>query len=192
MEHVPGAPCDSNIPRPDCLEREQRRFAQVSQLEALGPVCRHSIGGGVTLFAPELGDGARDGLVQAFVQQTKVFCADRRVQLHSQLSDRLTDVAVGVNDLRNGKPRPEDPVREPGGLLAQTVEHLLKAADLFAIESPVPVSPRLHRTPIVLKGSSGECVVDARRSIREVADVGSHVWRLRAPFVDNRDVSPPM
>ena len=50
-------------------------------------------------FAPVLGDGDRDGVVQASVQHAKVIRADRRVRFQRQFGDRLADVAIIVHDL---------------------------------------------------------------------------------------------
>ena len=109
MEHGPGAPCDSNIPRLENLERDDRGVDQVPQFmsqepEALAPARGFSIEGGLISFAPVLGDRARDGVVKASVQRAKVVRADGRVHFHRQLGDRLTDVAIVVHDLRHGEP----------------------------------------------------------------------------------------
>ena len=44
-----------------------------------------------------------DGVVEAAVQQAEVFDADRRLNLPGQLGDRLADVAIVVDNLRNGE-----------------------------------------------------------------------------------------
>ena len=109
MEHGPGAPCDADVPRLEHLEREDRGVDQVPQFvsqepEALAPARGLSVEGGLISFAPVLGDGARDGVVQASVQRAKIICADGRVHFHGQLGDGLTDVAIVVHDLRHGEP----------------------------------------------------------------------------------------
>ena len=58
-----------------------------------------SVEGGLILFAPVFGDGARDGVVKASVQHTKIIRADGRVRFHCQLGDGLADVAIVVHDL---------------------------------------------------------------------------------------------
>ena len=85
MEHGSGAPGDADIPRLEHLERDDRGVDQVPQFmgqepEPLAPARGLSIEGGLILFAPVLGDGARDGVVEASVQRAKVIRADGRVQ----------------------------------------------------------------------------------------------------------------
>ena len=104
MEDVSGASCDANISRLQNLERHDRGVEKVPQFmsqepRALAPTRGFSIEGRLILFASELGDGARDGVVQASVQHAKVFGADRRVLFHRQLGDGLTHVAIIVHDL---------------------------------------------------------------------------------------------
>ena len=104
LEHRPGAPCDSHIPRLEHLERDHRGVDQVPQFmsqepEALAPARGLSIEGELISSAPVLGDGARDGVVKASVQHAKVIRADGRVDFHRQLGDGLTDVAIIVHDL---------------------------------------------------------------------------------------------
>jgi len=58
-------PCNSNIPRLENLEREDRGVDQVPQFmsqeaEAIAPARGLSIEGGLISFAPVLRDGARD------------------------------------------------------------------------------------------------------------------------------------
>ena len=108
MEHGPGTSGDAHIPRLEHLEREDRGIGQVAQLmsqepEALAPARGLSVEGGLISFAPELGDGARDGVVKASVQRAKVIRADGRVHFHRQIGDGLADVAVVVHDLRDGE-----------------------------------------------------------------------------------------
>src|SRR5687767_3778181 len=71
--------------------------------EALASACGLSVDTGLISLTSVLGDCARDGIVKASVQRTKVVRADRRVQFHRQLSDGLTDVAIVVHDLRHGE-----------------------------------------------------------------------------------------
>ena len=85
MEHGPGAPCDANIPRLEHLERDDRGVDQVPHFmsqepEPLVSSRGLSIEGGLILFAPVFGDGARDGVVKAAVEHAKVVRADGRVQ----------------------------------------------------------------------------------------------------------------
>jgi hypothetical protein len=44
-------------------------------------------------------DRARDGVVQASVQRAKIFHANGGVHFHRQVRDRLTDVAITVDNL---------------------------------------------------------------------------------------------
>src|SRR5688572_7501483 len=53
--------------------------------------------------APELSDGARDGVVKASVQRPKVVRADRRVHFHREIGYGLAHVTVVVDDLRHGE-----------------------------------------------------------------------------------------
>ena len=104
MEHRSGAPCDSDVPGLEHLERDHRGMDQVPQFmgkepEPLVLATALSVEGGLIAFAPVLGDRARDGVVEASVQQPKVLRADRRVRFHRQLGDGLTDVAIVVHDL---------------------------------------------------------------------------------------------
>ena len=48
-------------------------------------------------------DGGRDRLIEAQVQRAEVICADRRIRFDRELGNRLTYVAVVVNNLRNGE-----------------------------------------------------------------------------------------
>ena len=72
--------------------------------EALAPARRLALDRELIPLAPVLGDGAGDGVVEAAVQRTKVFRADRGVHLDGQFGDRLTDVAIVVHDLRHREP----------------------------------------------------------------------------------------
>lgn len=67
--------------------------------EPLAPANGFSVDGGLISFAPVLGDRARDGVIKASVQHTKVIRADRCARFRGQLSDGLTDVAIVVHDL---------------------------------------------------------------------------------------------
>ena len=101
---VPVLPGNPDIPRLEDLECEDRGTHQVSQFmsqvpEALALACGLSIEGVLVLFASELGDGARNGFVQAPIQRAKVVRVDRLVDLTGELRDRLTDVAIVVHDL---------------------------------------------------------------------------------------------
>jgi len=109
MEHAPGAPCDSNVPGLENLERHDRSVDQVPQFmgqapEALASAHALSIGCELILSTPELRDGARDGVVKASVQHAKVVRADGRAHFNRQLGDSLTNVAVAMHDLRYGEP----------------------------------------------------------------------------------------
>ena len=72
--------------------------------ETLTSPCGLSVDGGLSPFAPILGDRPGDRIVQASIQGTKVLGGDRRVQFHRQFGDGLTDVAIVVHDLRQGEP----------------------------------------------------------------------------------------
>jgi len=48
---------------------------------------------------PILGYSARDGIVKASVQGSKIIRADGRVHFHCQVGNRLTHIAIVVNDL---------------------------------------------------------------------------------------------
>ncbi len=97
IEHGPGAPGGSNMSRPEYLERDERGVVQGPQfIEAVAPACSEAA---LISFAPELGDGARDGVVKASVQRAKVVRDDGLVSFHSQVGDGLTDVAIVVHDL---------------------------------------------------------------------------------------------
>ncbi|HEV2986002.1 MAG TPA: hypothetical protein VGX46_16510 [Vicinamibacterales bacterium] len=129
MHHGPGAPSDANIPRLKHLERGNRGVAQGPQFLRLSGVAD-------LLFAPELGDGGRNRVVQAPVQRAKVIRADGRRQFNRQIGDGLTDIAVVVHDLSNCEPLTQEvlPVLDGalpdlGGLrrpLVQLVGKLIK------------------------------------------------------------------
>src|SRR4029453_18059724 len=90
MEDGSGASCDANISSLQNLERHDWGVKQVAQLVsqepgALVPTRGLTIEGELILFAPEFGDGARDGVVKASVQRAKVIGADGGVLLHSRL-----------------------------------------------------------------------------------------------------------
>src|ERR1700730_11351342 len=104
MEHGPGAPCDSDITRLEHLKRAHRGVCQVAQFmgkesEPFVPASGLSIDAGLSSFAPVLSDRARDGVVKAVVQRTKIIRADGSVHLDGQFGDRLTNIAVVMNDL---------------------------------------------------------------------------------------------
>jgi hypothetical protein len=104
LQYGTGAPGDAHIPRLEHFERDHRRVDQVSQFmrqepEALAPARGLAIAGGLIPSAPELGDRPCDGIVKASVQHAKIIRADRKSELHRQVGDRLTDVAVIVHDL---------------------------------------------------------------------------------------------
>jgi hypothetical protein len=104
MEDASRASCDANIARLQNLERHDRGVEHVAQFMrqepcALAPTRGFSIEGRLILFASELGNGARDGVVEASVQCAKVIGADGRVLFHCEIGDGLTHVAVIVNDL---------------------------------------------------------------------------------------------
>src|SRR4029450_7587428 len=109
MEHAPGAPCDSNVPGLENLERDDRSVNQVPQFMGQAPgalAAAHalSIGWELILSTPVLGDGARDGVVKASVQHAKVVRADGRAHFNCQLCDGLTPVAIIVCHLRGREP----------------------------------------------------------------------------------------
>ena len=115
MEHRPGAPCDPDVAGLDHFERDHRGVDQVPQLvsEEPEPLVLSTVSSGsgeVIPFAPVLGDRARDGAVEASVQETKVPRADRRVPFHCQFCDGLAYVAVAVHDLGHGEPLKQEVV----------------------------------------------------------------------------------
>ena len=59
---------------------------------------------GLLSLAPVLRHRGRNGVVKASVQRAKVAGTDRRIYFYGQLGDRLTHVAVVVDDLRDGQP----------------------------------------------------------------------------------------
>jgi len=65
MDDGPGAPANPNIPCPEHLERGNRGIGQVLQFMGIAVA-------GDVLFARELRDRARDGVVEASVQRAKV------------------------------------------------------------------------------------------------------------------------
>jgi hypothetical protein len=71
--------------------------------EPFVPACGLAIDAGLISLTPVLGHGARDGIVQAWVQRPEVVGADRCVQFHRQFGDGLTDIAIVVHDLRHGE-----------------------------------------------------------------------------------------
>src|SRR5712691_1039504 len=81
VEHRPGAPGDSNVPRLDHLERDHRGMDQVAQFmskesEPFVVASGFSLHVEPASFAPVLSDSARDRIVKASVQHTKVIRAD--------------------------------------------------------------------------------------------------------------------
>ena len=95
MEDGSGASCDANVSRLQNFERHERGVEHVAQFmsqepRALAPTRGFSIEGRLILFASELGDGARDGVVEASVQCAKVIGADGRVLFHCEIGDGLT------------------------------------------------------------------------------------------------------
>jgi hypothetical protein len=56
----------------------------------------------------ESGHGARDGVVETQVERLKLLGRDRHARFDSEPGDHLEEVAIVVNDLRNGRP----PVKE--------------------------------------------------------------------------------
>jgi hypothetical protein len=86
--------------------------------EPLVVVKSRSLNGRLRLFTSELGDRARDGVVQTSIQHPKVFRADWRSQLDGQLGDGLTDVAVVVDDLRHREPLTQQVVAVQDGAFA--------------------------------------------------------------------------
>jgi len=106
MEHRARGPGKSHLSGLENLERHERRMDQVPHLmrqepQALSAPCRFSRNAGLMLFSSVLADRAGDGIVEASVQCPKVFRADRRAQVHREIGDRLTDVTIGVHDLRS-------------------------------------------------------------------------------------------
>ena len=101
-----GAAADADVSRLENLERDDPGIDQVAQLvceEAqallLARVLPHD--GGLVARAPVFGHGAGDRVVQAPVQGAELVDGHRRLGLHSQFGDGLTDVAVGMDDLRH-------------------------------------------------------------------------------------------
>ena len=104
MEDGSGASCGADIARLQNLERHDRGVEQVAQFmsqepRALTPTRGLSIEGRLILFASELGDGSRDGVIEPSVQCAKVIGADGRVLFHCQIGEGLTHVAIIVYDL---------------------------------------------------------------------------------------------
>ena len=67
------------------------------------PACGFHVDGRLAAFEPVLRHGHGDGVIEAGIQQAEVIGADRRLQFHRQLGDRLADVPVVVNDLGDGE-----------------------------------------------------------------------------------------
>lgn len=104
LQHRARAPCDSDVPGLEHLERHDRRVDQVPEFmrevpEPLAGAARLTVECGLVAFAPILGHGTRNRVVQAAVQHAEVVGADRRVGLHREFGNGLTHVAVRVDDL---------------------------------------------------------------------------------------------
>ena len=104
LEHSGGAPAGARIPSLDHFERDDCGVGQILHLvrqepEAFVPTRRLAVEGGLSAPEPELGDGARDSVVEAAVQRSKVVRAYWGVQFHSQAGYGLTDVSIVLDDL---------------------------------------------------------------------------------------------
>ena len=104
MQHGSRAASNTDISGFEHLERDDRGVEQVPHFMSQEPRARIpsrilSIQSGLILLAAEFGDSTRNRVVQAPIEHAKVVRADRRVHLHRELGDRLTDVAVVVHDL---------------------------------------------------------------------------------------------
>jgi hypothetical protein len=84
---------------------------------ALAPARGLPVECGLVSPAPELGDGARDGVVEAPVQRPEVVRADGRVHFQRQVGNGLADVPVVVDDLRHGEPLEQEVVPVQDGAL---------------------------------------------------------------------------
>ena len=81
--------------------------------EALAPARRLAIGRELIPFAPVLGDRLRDGVVQTAIESAELLGRGLLASVSLQLGQRLADVAIAVNDLRDcGSPVP---VNDPRG-----------------------------------------------------------------------------
>ena len=109
IEHVRRASRDAHIPGLEHLERHDRGIHQVPQFmsqksKSLAPAIDLAIQGRLISLASILGDGARDGVVEAAVQHAKIIRRDGRIHFHGELRDRLAHVAIVVHDLRHREP----------------------------------------------------------------------------------------
>jgi hypothetical protein len=68
-----------------------------------------------THWSRELGDRARDGIVEADVEDAELAHGDRRALLDGELGDRLAQVAIVVHHLVDGEVVPPQLVPVPGG-----------------------------------------------------------------------------
>ena len=109
LSTAPVLPPDADVSRLEHLERDDCRVHKIPHFmdEETHPfvvTVRGFVRVRLLAFARVHRDGARDGLVEASVERAEVFRADRRVRLHGQLGNGLTDVTIIVNDLRDGEP----------------------------------------------------------------------------------------
>ena len=72
--------------------------------EAFAIAQRFHVGAALIAFLGILRYRARDRIVQTGIERSKVIRGDLYVALHGQVGNRLADVAVIVDHLRNGEP----------------------------------------------------------------------------------------
>ena len=112
IEHRAGGPGHADVAAFDSRDRKHRGVEQIAQLvrestEALAHGLSAFGRDQVIALTAELGDRVRNGVVEAAVERVKLVCRHRRVVFGRKLGDRLTEIAVIVNDLVYGKSLPQ-------------------------------------------------------------------------------------
>ena len=108
IEHRAGGAAHAHVAAFDRGDREHRGVEQIAQLvREMTEALTHGLGAfgrdQIIALAAELGDGVRDGIVQAAIERAKLLRLERRVAFDRKLGDRLTEIPVIMHDLVYGK-----------------------------------------------------------------------------------------
>src|SRR5204863_8214179 len=109
LEYVAGTAPDADATGANGIEREHGAGEQGTQLVSERAQVLVGATGALDqdvelALARVLGDGLGDRVVETAVERTELLGAERRVAFDRELGDRLTDIAVVVNYLRDGEP----------------------------------------------------------------------------------------
>jgi hypothetical protein len=105
LKHCSGTSTRTHVARFEHFKSDHRDVELVPQLVRKDSKGFHAfLGDSLLTQAPKFGDGFRDGVVEASVQNLKLLCTDRCLSLDGKFRDGLTQASVVVDDLTHAEP----------------------------------------------------------------------------------------